>query len=168
MQRLVFATALIVTGFFHNVAHADTDMPIECFSSPEAVHDAHPASHAVYTTHATWWTESSKCWFVGEPVAKSKMKPRAVASAPPSQRKAQAVPPQPEPEIRPARPAPSRVQEKHEEDPVPQGTYEENAAALRALLFGNVPAWRADMPGPDESPTDFEGRFSVAGYNAPM
>jgi hypothetical protein len=37
-----------------------------------------------------------------------------------------------------------------------EGTYEENAAALRALTFR-----------PDESPTDFEGRFSVIGYKTP-
>jgi hypothetical protein len=161
MQRLVFAIALTVAVFIHHVAHADTDVPVECFSSPEAVHDAYPASHAVYTTHATWWTESSKCWFVGTPVvsteksprAKPKAKPRAVASAPPLQRMAQVLPPQPKPEMMPAMPAPSEVQEKYEEMSAPLGTYEENAAALRALMFG-----------PDESPTDFEGRFSVVGY----
>jgi hypothetical protein len=168
MQRLAFAIALIASVFFHHVAHADTDVPIECFSSPEAVHDAHPASHAVYTTHATWWTESPKCWFVGKPVAKPNTKPRAVASAPSSQRMAQALPPLLKPEMMPARPAPSDVQEKHEEKPAQQGTYEENAAALRALMFDNAPASRAQTFDPDESPTDFAGRFSVVGYNAPM
>jgi hypothetical protein len=143
MKRLVFAISLIVAGPFHQVAHADADAPIECFSSPDAVHEAHPGSHAVYTTHATWWTESSKCWFVGEPVAKPKTKPRAAAAtvaAAPSLRIAQGRPPQ----------AKQEVPVALEENVVAYGTYEENAAALRALMFGE-----------DESPTDFEGRFSA-------
>jgi hypothetical protein len=131
MKRLVFVVALIVAGLFDQVAHADTDAPIECFSSSEAVHEAHPGSHAVYTTHATWWAESSKCWFVGKPPAKPTMKPRAdaaVAQAP-SQHIAQALPLQPEREV--------------------NARYEEVAAALLAMMFG-----------PEASPTDFEGRFS--------
>jgi hypothetical protein len=133
MKCACFVIALIVEGLFHNVAHADTDAPVECFSSPEAVQEAHPGSHAVYTAQATWWTKSSKCWFVGRPLAKPKTTPRAAATVAlvPSQHIAQALPLQPQQEVE------------------VQGTYEENAAALRALMFG-----------PDESPTDFEGRFS--------
>ena len=62
MQRLVFAIALIVAGFFHHVAHADTDAPIECFSSPEAVHDAHPASHAAGRLP---WPTGKVSWYPG-------------------------------------------------------------------------------------------------------
>ncbi|SRR5579871_4876708 len=140
MKRLVFAFTLIVAGPFHHVAHADA--PIECFSSPEAVHEAYPGSHAVYTTHATWWTDSPKCWFDGKPAAKPKTKPRAAATLAPaaSLHTAQPLPPQPEHEVPAA----------FEENAVAQGTYEENAAALRALMFGE-----------DESPTDFKGRFSA-------
>jgi hypothetical protein len=53
---------------------------------------------------------------------------------------AQALPPQPRQEVPAA----------HEENAAVQTTYEEIAAALRSLMFG-----------PDESPTDFEGRFSA-------
>jgi hypothetical protein len=141
MKRLVFTITLIVAGLVCHVAHADADAPVECFSSPEAVHEAHPGSHAVYTAHATWWTESSKCWFVGKPAAKPKTKPNAAAAVAPasSQHMAQALARQPKQEVRTT----------YEEKAAMQGTYEENAAALRVLMFG-----------PDESPTDFEGRFS--------
>ncbi len=142
MKRLVFVVALLAAGPFDHGARADTDTAVECFSSAEAVHEAHPGSRAVYTTHATWWTESSKCWFVGKPLAKTKTKPRAaVATAPaPSLSMAKAVPPHPKQE------APVT----HEERVTVEATYEENAAALRALMFGS-----------DEAPTNFEGRFSA-------
>ena len=144
MNRLIFGIALTVAGLFHHVAHAnvDADAPVECFSSPEAVYEAYPGSRAVYTTHATWWTESSKCWFVGKPVAKPTTKPRAAAAVAlaPSHDLARALPPQPKQEALVA----------HEEIAAGQITYEEIAAALRSLMFG-----------PDESPTDFAGRFSA-------
>jgi hypothetical protein len=137
-----FVAALIVAGLFHQVAHAEAVPPVECFSSPEAVYETHPGSHAVYSTHATWWTESSKCWFVGDPVAKPKTKSRvtAVVASPSSEHVARVLLPQPKQE----------VQLPSQESVATQGTYEENAAALRNLMFG-----------PDESSTDFEGRFSA-------
>ncbi len=94
MKCKVPAIALILVGLSHQVAHAD-HTPIECFSSPEAVHEAHPGSHAAYTTRATWWSESSKCWFVDEPAAKPKTNPRAAATFPPTSPLvvAQALPP---------------------------------------------------------------------------
>jgi hypothetical protein len=143
MKRLVFAIAVMVAGPFNHVAHADADVPVECFSSPEAVLEAYPGSHAVYTAHATGWTQSSKCWFAGKPAAKPKAKSRdaaAVAPAPP-RRRAEALPPL---ALAQALPPQSRREV--------QGTYEENAAALRALMFG-----------PDETTTDFETRFSAIG-----
>ncbi len=148
MKRLVFAIALIIAGLFHHVAHAEADAPVECFFSPEAVHEAHPGSRAVYTMHATWWTESSKCWFAGKPVAKPRRKPHASATVTPapSQRTARALPAQP-------KQPKQEVQATYKEEGPVEGTYEENAAALHTLMFG-----------PDESPTDFEGRFSVIGY----
>jgi hypothetical protein len=141
MKRLVFAAALIVAGFFQQIAYADDDST-ECFSSPEGVQEAHPGSHTVYTTHATWWTESSKCWFAGKPVTKPKTKAHAAAAAAPapSPQVAQALPPQPNPS-----PPKQEV----------SVAYEEVAAALRAMMFG-----------PEESSTDFEGRFSAIA-NAP-
>jgi hypothetical protein len=151
MNRLVFAIALITAGLFHHVAHAEADAPIECFLSPEAVQEAYPESPVFYTTHATWWTESSKCWFAGKADAKPQSKPHvnaAVARAP-SQAMAKALPPQP-------KQPKQEAQAAHEEEGAVEGTYEENAAALRALMFD-----------PDESPTDFEGRFSAVGYKAP-
>jgi hypothetical protein len=160
MKRLVFAVALIVVGPFHQVAYAEADSPVECFSSPEAVHDAHPGSHAVYTTHATWWTESPKCWFVGEPAATRKTKPRiaaADAASVRSRQTAQAVHPQVKQEAK----------ARHEEKAAVHRVYEENATALRALLLDYAPALRALLLGPDESQTDFEGRFSVIYYKAP-
>jgi hypothetical protein len=145
MKRPVFIITLIVAGLLHHVAHADADPPVECFSSPEAVHEAHPGSRAVYTTHAAWWTESSKCWFVGEPIAKPITKPRAattVAPAPPRSM-ALALPAQFQQELPAANEWNAAVKE----------TYEEVTASLRALMFDH----------PDESPTDFETRFSAIG-----
>jgi hypothetical protein len=170
MKRLVFAIALIVAGLFHHAAYADADPPpVECYFSPEDLHDAHPGSHVVYTTHATWWIESSKCFFAGEPAARPKRKPHATVNLAPSQRIAKATPQQPKQpkqevqathkqEAQPTHKQGAQATYKEEVQATPQeegpveGTYEENAAALRALMFG-----------PDESPTDFEGRFSVIG-----
>jgi hypothetical protein len=158
MKRLVFAITLIVAGPFHHVAYADDDPPVECFSSPAAVHEAHPGSHAVYTTHATWWTESSRCWFVGTPAATPKKKPRAAAAAPVrSQKTAPALPPQLKQEAKTT----------HEEKAPVQGAHEENATALHALMLDYASALRTLISGPDESQTDFEGRFSVIYYKAP-
>ena len=137
MKRLVFAVALIVAALFDHVAYADADadLSFECFSSPEAVHEAHHGSHAVYSAHVTGWPETSKCWHVHQAVAKPKAKPRfaAIAGPAPSHYVAQALPLQPRQEVK--------------------ATYEEAAAALRAMMFG-----------PDESPTGFEARFSAIAY----
>src|SRR5262249_29869985 len=134
---------LILVGLSNQVAHAEKT-PIECFSSPGAVHDAHPGSHAMYTTRATWWSETSKCWFVNEPAAKPKTNPRSVATVPPASSLviAQALPP----------PSKQEVPVALKENVVADETYEESAAALRALMFGG-----------DEAPTNFEGRFSAIG-----
>jgi hypothetical protein len=151
MKCQVPAIALILVGLPHPVAHAN-EAPFECFSSPEAVHEAHPGSHAVYTTHATWWSESPKCWFAGSPAEKQMMKPHAamtVASAP-SPRPTQALPPQPKQALEVPYQQIAMAQAYEENVAPQQPTYEESAAALRALMFG-----------PDESPTDFEGRFSA-------
>jgi hypothetical protein len=149
MNRLVFIITLIVAGLMHHVAHADADPPVECFSSPEAVYEAHPGSRAVYTTHAAWWTESPKCWFVGKPIAKPMTKPRAVATVAPAlpRTMAQALPAQ----LRHVLPAANEWNATVKETTVKE-TYEEVTASLRALMFG-----------PDQSPTNFETRFSAIG-----
>jgi hypothetical protein len=156
MKCRVPAVALFLVGLPHPVAHANEvahadEASVECFSSPEAVLEAHPGSHAVYTTHATWWSVSSKCWFAGSPAEKPMIKPRAAmtVAAAPSPRPAQALPPQPKQAVEVPYQQIAMAQ-AYEENIAPQPTYEESAAALRALMFG-----------PDESPTDFEGRFSA-------
>ena len=141
MKRLVFVITLIVAGLTHHVARADAAPPFECFSSPEAVHEAHPGSHAVYTAHATWWTESSKCWHVGKPVAKPTTKPRAAATDAQAPR---------------AQPLPAQLKQAlplaNERIAAVEETYEQAAASLRTLIFGQ-----------DESLTGFEARFSAIG-----
>jgi hypothetical protein len=151
MKCQVPVITLILVGFPYQIAHAK-ETPFKCFSTPEAVHKAHPGSHAVYTTHATWWSESSKCWFAGIPAEKPKMTPHTdiTAASAPSRRLTQA-PPLP---LKQAVHVPYRetamAQASYEESVASQQpTYEESAAALRALMFD-----------PDESMTDFEGRFS--------
>jgi hypothetical protein len=139
MKRLVCVITLIVAGLTHHVARADAAPPFECFSSPEAVHEAHPGSHAVYTAHATWWTESSTCWHVGKPIAKPKLTPRADATAAQAPR-AQALPAQ----IKQALPV------ANERIAAVEETYEQATASLHALMFG-----------PDESPAGFQARFSA-------
>ncbi len=139
MKRLVVAVAL-VGGSLHNVALAG-DAPVKCFFSPEDVQEAHPGSHAAYTTHATWWTESSKCWFVGKPVTKPTTKPHAgptIALAP-SAYMSQALSPRPK-----------HASATAEEAVAIPETYEQSAATLRSLMFGE-----------GESATNFEGRFSA-------
>jgi hypothetical protein len=114
MKRLVWVVALIAAGLFDHVAHADNEESTECFSSPEAVHKARPGSRAIYTTHAEWWTESSKCWFVGKPLAKQTTTLRVAATVAPVASQ-QPLPLQPKQAIK--------------------ATYEEAAASLHALMF---------------------------------
>jgi hypothetical protein len=147
MKCQVPAIALILVGLPYQVAHAK-ETPFKCFSNPEAVHKAHPGSHAVYTTHATWWSESSKCWFAGIP---AKMKPRPVVittASPPSQRPTQARARRLKQAVKVLHRKVAMAQAMYEESVAPQPTYDESAAALRSLMFG-----------PDEFLTDFEGRF---------
>jgi hypothetical protein len=153
MNRLVFIITLIAAGLIHPRARAEAPPPTECFSTPEAVYEAHPGSRAVYTTHATWWTESPKCWFVGKPIAKPAAKPRtaaAVAPAPPRQM-AQSHPVEAHSaeahsaEVKRDRPP------ANEKNAAGQGTYEEVTAWLRTLMFGAA----------DDTPADFETRFSA-------
>jgi hypothetical protein len=135
MKCLVFATPLICAGFFHNVAHAEDAPPFECFSSAEAVLEAHPGSHAFYTAHATWWTESSICWHVGKSIAKPAMTtPQATAM----------VASAPAPHI-----AEALAFQPRQEAPE---TYEEVTASLRAMMFG-----------PDEFPASLNARLSSIG-----
>jgi hypothetical protein len=143
MKCQVPVIVLNLVGLSHQVAHAEK-MPVECFSSPEAVHEAHRGSRAMYTTHATWWSESSKCWFADEPTAKPKTNPRAAATVAPASSLdiAQTLPPPPKQEVPVAL----------EESVAARETYEESAVALRALMFGE-----------DEASTNFEGRFSAIG-----
>jgi hypothetical protein len=139
MKCSAFVVALIVAVLFDHVAHADADPSFECFPNPAAVHEAHQGSHAVYTTHATGWTESSKCWHVHELVAKPKMKPRVAATVAPAPR-AQALPVQ----LKEALPV------ANEQSSAVEETYEQVTTSLRALMFG-----------PDQSPTNFEARSSA-------
>jgi hypothetical protein len=150
MKCQIPAIALVLIGLPCQVAHAK-ETPFKCFPTPKAVHKASPGSHAVYTTHATWWSASSKCWFAGNPAEKPRMNPPVAitAASAPSRSLTQAPPAQVKQPVQILYRETAMAQARYEESAAARKpTYKESAAALRALMFG------------DESLTDFEGRFS--------
>lgn len=169
MKRLIFVSAVIVAGFYGQVAHAAA--PAECFANPGAVFSAHPnATHASYIAHGKRPGGSGRCWyadaFKAQVQADAKPMPHPVATiaktstetstlrhkAPAPQPPATAIAPAPKPRTTAFAPAlrptfPTQIP--------PALQIAVNARELSQL-------W----PG-DESPTDFNGRFSVSGYRVP-
>jgi hypothetical protein len=161
MKRLMLAFALIGAGFYGHAAYAT---PSECFARPSAVFAAHPnASHASYTLRGKG--SSERCWYADAFRTET--------------RKATKAETKPEAKTRPAAAA-DQISARHAAAPAPQPrtmtlasipqsrtTGVAPAAQPAARMPPQLPAARAlatDWPDVDESPTDFEGRFSAVGY----
>jgi hypothetical protein len=174
MKRLILIFGLIGAGLCDNAAHAAA--PAQCFGSAAAVFAAHPnAAHVSYTLRVK---RSERCWYAdafnSEANAKAKPAPRAVtrtsaarpattgeapqpramAVAPAEQPRTAAIAAAPRPRIPAITPASLLVTV-----PFPSGTPPSiqivNAQELSRLL----PV--------QETPADFESRFSASGYKVP-
>lgn len=174
MKRLIFIFGVIGAGLCSPAAHAAA--PTECFANSAAVFAAHPnASHASYSLRMK---KSQRCWYADAFRAEAKAKakpallhpvamivrastthsasavapePRTTAIAPTPQPRAMAIAAEPRPHVAAATPAsrPSILQFPREIPPAIQISI--NAQELCRL-------------SPDETPADFESRFSVSGY----
>jgi hypothetical protein len=169
MKRLIFASAVIVAALYNQTGHAAA--PAECFANSGAVFSAHPnASHASYIVHEKKSGGSARCWYADAfktqtkadakpatrsvaPVAETSAlrpsittparQPRTTAVAAP----AIATPAQPRTTaVAPAAQFPGEIQ-----PPV-------QMAVNKQELTGFLPV--------DETPADFESRFSASGYKA--
>jgi hypothetical protein len=178
MKRLILPFALIGAGLCSQAADA---APTECFAKPSAVFAAHPnATHASYLIRH----RSERCWYAD--AFRSETKPqtqRIAAVAPkPAPQQAMTVPAaQPRTTVAVA----TLQSQTTAVTPAPQ-------PRAAAMASATQPRTRSIMPAPkpvtvevpshnprvsqiargmnwisqvDESPTDFEGRFSVTGYS---
>jgi hypothetical protein len=175
MKSLVFASAMIVAALYNQVAHAAA--PAECFVNPGAVYSAHPnASHASYIVRGKRSGGSGRCWFADAfktkmqadaksalrsvatvadtsalrpSITVSALQPRATAIASPTlQSRTEAVAPS----------SPAMTMQ------LPRGILSATRIAVNVQEFGRQQFGRS-MPV-DETPADFESRFSASGYNA--
>jgi hypothetical protein len=165
---------------------ADAAGPAQCFANPAAVFAAHPnATHASYSLRVK---RSERCWYAdafnAEAKAKTKPVPRPVATAartstpraaitapvtrtaavapapqpraavitPSPQLRTAAVAPAPRPYTTAVAPASPRVIMPFPSGIPPSIQIAVNAKALSRLLLA------------DETPADFESRFSASGY----
>jgi hypothetical protein len=172
MKRLIFVSAVIVAGFYSLVAHAAA--PTECFANSGGVFSAHPnATHASYIAHGKRPGGSGRCWyadaFKAQTQADAKPMPHPVGTiakpstetsalrhqAPSPQPRVTAVAPSPQPRTTAVAPVLHPITVAFPTPIPPAVQISVNARELSQLL----PA--------DESPTDFNGRFSVSGYRVP-
>lgn len=178
MKRLILPLALIGAGLCSPAAHAT---PAECFAKPSAVFAAHPtASHASYVVR----NRSERCWYADAFRTEAKSQPHHVAvSAPAPQPRTTAAAAAPAPHTAAIAPAPQP--RNTAVAPVPQPSTTAIAPAPERHTRGiaravqpvaiDIPAHNPRVSqiargmnwisGVDESPTDFEGRFSVTGYS---
>jgi hypothetical protein len=176
MKRLILPFALIGAGLCSQAADA---APTECFAKPSAVFAAHPnATHASYSLRVK---RGERCWYADafktEAEAKAKAKPaphpvarvaetsvpRPAIAAPASHPRTTAVAPLPrsrpmavtpalQPRTTAAAPASRPVMMQFPREIPPAIQIAVDARELSRLL----PV--------DETPADFESRFSVSGY----
>lgn len=169
MKRLIFTFALIGAGLCSPAVHAAAQP--ECFASPRAVFSAHPnATHVSYSLRVK---RSERCWYADAFRANAAPERPAVAAAPaqtsaprrtatapaPQQRTAAVAPPAPRSHTAAVVPA---WQPPH----VKAAPLSSRPAAVEfATEFQPLVARGLSRLLPvDESPTDFEGRFSATGY----
>jgi hypothetical protein len=169
MKRLIFAFALIGAGIGGHAAHAAA--PAECFATSGAVFSAHPnATHASYTSHVK---KSGRCWYAdafrteakpeprpGATVARTTSEPRHAITAP--QPRTTEAAPAPQPRTMAVAPTP-RPRTTTAVAPKPRPLAVEFATEIPPAIARGF----SRLSPVDESPTDFEGRFSVTGYKVP-
>lgn len=162
MKRLVFASAVVAAGFCSPVAHAAA--PTECFPNPAAVFSAHPnAAHASYVVRRKRSGGAERCWHADafRAAANARRPLRSVAaigrtSAPrhrveaptPQRRRATAM--RPASRWRAVAVAPDSL---------------ERPVQIPPAIQAAVNKWELSQLLPvDESPADFNSRFSASGY----
>jgi hypothetical protein len=175
MKRLVFASAVIVAALYNQIAHAAA--PAECFANPGAVYSAHPnATHVSYIVRGKKSGSAGRCWFAdafkaqtqadAKPARRavamvaetstlrpsitvSAREPRATAIvAPTLQSRTAAV----------ALASPAVIAQ------LPRGLLPATRIAVNAQEFGRQEFGQSRLV--DETPADFESRFSASGYDA--
>jgi cytochrome c556 len=164
MKRLILAFAVIAAWLCNSAAHAAT--PSECFSTSAAVFAAHPNA-----AHASYVVRGQRCWFAdsfrkeSEAIRREAKANPAPASHPvaaasrtsaqlhvTTERHAMTAPaPAPSTAAAPAAPWPVMVQFK-------------NMPPALQMVVNTQGSTR--LLQDDETPADFESRFSVSGYNA--
>jgi hypothetical protein len=190
MKRLILPLALISAGLGSPAAQA---LPSECFAKPSAVFAAHPnASHASYSLRVK---KGERCWYADAFRTDTREQPRQVAMAIPESAPREAMTaPAPQPRTTAAAPAsqprttaiaPAPQSRTTAIVPVPQPRIAAVAPAVQPRTRAITPALQPfviEVPShnprvsqiargmnwispADESPTDFEGRFSVTGYS---
>jgi hypothetical protein len=150
MKYLIFASAVIAALLCNPAAQAAA--PAECFANSAAVFAAHPDA-----THAGYIVRGKRCWFADAFKKDAKANPasasRPVAAA--TRTRHAATAPAPEPRTIAVAPMsmPAMMQFPKEMPPALQIAV--NARDLSRL-----------SPD-DDTPADFESRFSVSGYKVP-
>jgi hypothetical protein len=149
MKHLLFASAVIIAGLCNPAAHAAA--PTECFATSGAVFAAHPNA-----AHASYIVRGKRCWFADVFKKDAKANP-ASASRP----VATAARP------RPATTSPARAPEPRTTSVVPTSM----PAMMQfpkdmppAIQIAVNPRELSRLLLDDETPADFESRFSVSGY----
>jgi hypothetical protein len=163
MKRLILIFGMIGAGLCNHAARA---APAECFASPAAAFAAHPnAAHASYTLHVK---RSERCWYVdafnSEAKATAKPASRPVARiARTSARRPAITAPMPPAAAVAAAPRPRSITIGSASPPmivpIPSGISPSTQIAVNAQEWGRL------FPVED-SPADFESRFSASGYKA--
>jgi hypothetical protein len=158
MKRLIFAFAVIAAWSCNHAV--DAAAAAECFATSGAVFAAHPnATHASYTAHGKRSGGSGRCWFADAFKTEAKANPR------PTPRLADTVAQTSAPRPAIALPAPR-----------PRSAAFTSGSARMMLPFPRVipPAIQIAVNAQelsrllpdDETPADFDSRFSVSGYKA--
>jgi hypothetical protein len=190
MKHLIFASAVIAAGLCNQAAHAAP--PAECFTNSGAVFAAHPnATHASYMVRGKRSGGPGRCWFAdafkteakanpksaSRPVAAAVVKtstprsaitapaphPHTTAAVPVSQPRTMAFAPAPQPRTTGVAPAslPATTAFAPASPPVivqfPNGIPPAIQIAVNAQELSR-------LLQVDETPADFESRFSVSGY----
>lgn len=160
MKRLILVFGVLGAGMFSPAADAR-----ECFATPAAVYAAHPnAAHASYTRI----NKPQRCWYADVFKAHAKEPtPQRLAAVTPTSRGAVAVP---------QTAAPARQRHEAPAAATPAADWHGDAA-MSATMFVPFPSgvppssrFASDVQplnrllSAEDTPADFESRFSASGY----
>lgn len=169
MKHLIFASAVLAVGLCNQAAHAAT--PAECFANSRAVFAAHPnASHASYTLRGNRPGGSGRCWFADafktEAKANPKSAPHPVATVDQTTAPRPAITAAaPQPRTTAVKPVP-RVRTTAFAPASPPGMVRFPGGIPPAIQIAVNAQELSRLLPVDETPADFESRFSVSGYKA--